>query len=108
MIETLQIFIEAPIELRTIILACLIMGIYWHFKKDKTNKTYLLYGFRYGDINECIKFNTLKEIKVALIDRYSQELDDEDIKKIKKWNAYQLANQFECEIKEGKKIQIYI
>tara|TARA_R110002033_G_scaffold108476_1_gene154757 strand:- start:989 stop:1105 length:117 start_codon:yes stop_codon:yes gene_type:complete len=37
MIETLQIFIEAPIELKTIILACLIMGIYWHFKKEGKN-----------------------------------------------------------------------
>ena len=34
MLETLQIFIEAPIELRTIILASLIMGIYSHFKKE--------------------------------------------------------------------------
>jgi len=38
MIETLQIFIEAPIELKTIILACLIMGIYWHFKKEGKNQ----------------------------------------------------------------------
>mgnify|MGYP003636205065 FL=1 len=37
MIETLQIFIEAPIELKTIILACLIMGIYSHFKKEGKN-----------------------------------------------------------------------
>ena len=29
-----MIFVITPIELRIIILACLIGGIYWHFKDD--------------------------------------------------------------------------
>ena len=37
MIEIIEIFNQAPIELRTIILASLIMGIYWHFKKGKND-----------------------------------------------------------------------
>jgi len=37
MIETLHIFSQAPIELRTIILAILIGGIYLHFKKEGKN-----------------------------------------------------------------------
>jgi len=38
MIEIIEIFNQAPIELRTIILACLIMGIYLHFKKKGTGE----------------------------------------------------------------------
>ena len=37
MIEIFEIFNQAPIELRTIILACLIGGIYLHFKKGKND-----------------------------------------------------------------------
>jgi hypothetical protein len=34
MIEIFQIFWSSPIELRVIILGCVIGGIYWHFKDD--------------------------------------------------------------------------
>ena len=34
MIEIFEIFNQTPIELKTTILACLIIGIYWHFKKE--------------------------------------------------------------------------
>ena len=35
MIEILEMFfVYTPIELRVVVLACLIMGIYLHFKKE--------------------------------------------------------------------------
>jgi len=37
MIEIIEIFNQTPIELRTTILACLIGGIYLHFKKEGKN-----------------------------------------------------------------------
>ena len=38
MIEIFEIFNQTPIELRTIILTCLIGGIYLHFKKEGKNE----------------------------------------------------------------------
>lgn len=40
MFETFNIFWTAPIELRVIILGCIVSGIYFHFKdiKDKKNE----------------------------------------------------------------------
>ena len=41
MLETLEIlFVHTPIELRVIILGCIVTGVYFHFKdiKDKKNE----------------------------------------------------------------------
>ena len=41
MIEILEmLFVYSPIELRVIIVGCLVMGIYLHFKGEKNEKDY--------------------------------------------------------------------
>tara|TARA_B100000949_G_C14073023_1_gene362583 strand:+ start:215 stop:442 length:228 start_codon:yes stop_codon:yes gene_type:complete len=59
-------------------------------------KAYLLNS--YDDENEGIKFNNLLEVRIALLERYCPELNNEDVEKVRKMNTNELANQFDCKI----------
>ncbi len=59
-------------------------------------KAYLLNS--YYDENEGIKCKNLLEVRIALLERYCPELNNEDVEKVRKMNINELANQFDCEI----------
>ena len=56
----------------------------------------------YFPADEKSKFNSLKEIKEQLLSYHSIDIDKEDINKIKKWSAFEIANQFDWEIHDYK------
>lgn len=63
-------------------------------------------GEYYGDILEDGKpkfFNTLRGVKKHLIEYHSVDLNDEEMKEMKKLNAQEIANAFDWEIRKGVK-----
>ena len=74
-------------------------------KKYNKKDGYAIYCTQRGTYfpaDEKSKFNSLKEIKEQLLSYHSIDVDKEDINKMKSWNAFEIANQFEWEIHDYK------